>query len=199
MNNEKEIRAPGEGLKERILKFVSDIPEAVIKTGIILAFIVGLFVFVWFANLLLFGGIPPLAAIKLALIEISLMIPFLMVALLVYKLLIKGEGRIWSPFGKRKFVAKSGPELYRAEKYQQKGEYSEAIKEYRKLFTLSPDRLDFLYAIAEIYRNDLKDNEKAVKTHMVIAKYDGSELAKGYEYHIGHSKDILKHAQKEQA
>ena len=113
---------------------------------------------------------------------------------MVYKILVKGERRIWFPFGQRRSGAKTtGPELYRAEMHQTKGDYIEAIKEYRKLFAQSPDRLDFLYAIAEIYRNDLKDNEKAVKTHMVIAKYEGSELAKGYEYHISHSKDILKH------
>lgn len=125
-------------------------------------------------------------------IEFAIMIPFFMVAFLVYKILIKGEKRIWFTLKKSKVGVNAGPEIYRAEMYQKKGDYIEAIKEYRKLFAQSPDRLDFLYAIAEIYRNDLKDNEKAVRTHMIIAKYDGSEMAKGCEYHISHSKDILR-------
>jgi|GEM_PF-6151208 len=197
MNNDEESKAHDEELKERILKFILDIPEPVIKAGMTLTFIIGLFVFIWLVNFFLFGIKPPFRAFTLALIEFAIMIPFFMVALFVYRILIKGEGRIWSPFGKRKFVAKAGPEIFRAEKYQQKGEYSEAIKEYRKLLARSPDRLDFLYAIAEIYRNDLKNNQKALKTHMEVAKYDGSELAKGYEYHISHSKDILKHTKEE--
>lgn len=192
MNNEEEIKTPDEELKERILKFVSDIPEPIMKAGMTLAFIVGLCILIWMVNLFLLGITPPFRALELALIEFAILVPFFVVASLVYRILVKGEKRIWFPFNIRKVGANAGPELYRAEMYQTRGDYIEAIKEYRKLFAQSPDRLDFLYAIAEIYRNDLKDNEKAVKTHMVIAKYDGSELAKGYEYHVSHSKDILK-------
>ncbi|MBN1572195.1 MAG: hypothetical protein JW984_03245 [Deltaproteobacteria bacterium] len=193
MNNDEEIKAPDNELKERILKFIFSIPEPIMKAGMTLTFIIGLFILIWLMNFFLLGITPLYRAFTLALIEFAILTLFLMVPFLVYKILVKGERRIWFSFGKRRLGVKAGPEIYRAEMYQTKGDYSEAIKEYRKLFSLSPDRLDFLYAIAEIYRNDLKDNEKAVKTHMEVAKYDGDKKAIGYEYHISHSKDILKH------
>lgn len=46
MNNNEGLKAPDKELKERILKFILDIPEPIMKAGMTLAFIVGFFILI---------------------------------------------------------------------------------------------------------------------------------------------------------
>ncbi|MBN2224448.1 MAG: rhomboid family intramembrane serine protease [Deltaproteobacteria bacterium] len=80
------------------------------------------------------------------------------------------------------------PDIYKAEFFEQKGDYLTAIREYRRLFARFPDRIDILYRIAEIYRTKLKDTRKAIGSCKALLNYpeDGE-----YAYCVRHARELI--------
>ena len=80
------------------------------------------------------------------------------------------------------------PDIYKAEAFEQKGDYLGAVREYRSIFARFPERIDILYRIAEIYRNKLKDTRKAVGAYKALLKYP--EEGK-YAYCVRHAREMI--------
>lgn len=178
------------GLADRIEDYISGISERKVKVGCIVLGVAGLFLFAFLFNKMWFSSLNRnIDAKTLALIQVGLFLGFVIIIIGVKKAI----GSIAS----RKIVksliidktTKKGPEVFKARMLKQKERYAEAIKEYRKLFSQFPERIDLLYEIAEIYRNDLKDKEKGLKTHMMVTKYPEEGE---YTMSIRHSKEIVK-------
>jgi membrane associated rhomboid family serine protease len=86
------------------------------------------------------------------------------------------------------------PDIYKAEHFEQKGDYLSAVREYRRLFSKFPDRIDILYRIAEIYRTKLKDTRKAVGAYKALLKYPQEGK---YAYCIRHAGELIEILEKE--
>jgi membrane associated rhomboid family serine protease len=80
------------------------------------------------------------------------------------------------------------PEIYKAESFEQKGDYLTAIRQYRRLFARFPDRIDILYRIAETYRTKLKDRRKAIGSYKVLLNYPEEGE---YSYLIKHAGELI--------
>jgi len=80
------------------------------------------------------------------------------------------------------------PDIYKAEHFERKGDYLSAIREYRRLFSKFPDRIDILYRIAEIYRTKLKDTRKAIGSYNALLKYP--EVGP-YAYCVRHARELI--------
>jgi membrane associated rhomboid family serine protease len=80
------------------------------------------------------------------------------------------------------------PDIYKAEAFEQKGDYLGAVRAYRKIFARFPDRIDILYRIAEIYRNKLKDTRKALGAYKALLMYP--EEGK-YAYCVRHAREMI--------
>ncbi|MBN2225644.1 MAG: rhomboid family intramembrane serine protease [Deltaproteobacteria bacterium] len=80
------------------------------------------------------------------------------------------------------------PDIYKAEFFEQKGDYFTAIRQYRGLFARFPDRIDILYKIAEIYRTKLKERRKAIGSYKALLSYpeDGE-----YAYYVRHARELI--------
>jgi len=80
------------------------------------------------------------------------------------------------------------PDFTKAEKLKANFMYPEAIKEYRMLFSRFPERLDILFEIGEIYRNELKNVERALKTYKSLLTHpeDGE-----YGVYVHHARQMI--------
>jgi tetratricopeptide (TPR) repeat protein len=182
---------PGEERKERILRFISDLPEPLIKIVFALLCLAALYFFLLIFNLTIFGGMPLLPALLLSLVELILLFPLLIFLYFLYRFLGHEFKLPGLSFLKKRATLKVGPEQYRAEMLRKQGEYIDAIKEYRRLLSRSPERLDYIYEIGEIYRKNLKDIDRAIKSHREVAENHGGKNAVKYDYYINHSREIL--------
>ena len=182
---------PGEERKKKILKFFSNLPEPVIKVAFALLCLAVLYLFILIFNLKIFGGMPSLPALFISLVELILLIPLLIFLYFLYRFLGNEFKLPGLSFLQKRSTLKRGPEQYRAEMHRKKGEYTDAIKEYRRLLSRHPERLDYLYEIAEIYRKDLKDIDRAIKSHREVAGNHCGKCAGKYDHYINHSREIL--------
>ena len=97
-------------------------------------------------------------------------------------------GSFFSLLYEGRYEDEERPDIYKAEAFEQKGDYLGAVREYRGIFARFPDRIDILYRIAEIYRNKLKDTRKAVGAYKALLKYP--EEGK-YAYCVRHAREMI--------
>ncbi len=179
MERERKGERGEEEFKFKVLRFVSNIRTVESKMETLI--FAGVFFYVIFLLIqLIFSGLS-LITLILPPIQTALMLFFL----LLYFVITEPSNR---KFSNLLIKEKQKPETFRAMKFRQDGKYREAIREFRKLFSQFPENLNFLYEIAEIYRNDLKDKERAIKTYREVAKYP--EQGK-FTSLIRHSKEII--------
>ena len=103
-------------------------------------------------------------------------------------------GSFFSLLYEGRYDGEEKPDIYKAEAFEQKGDYLGAVREYRRIFARFPERIDLLYRIAEIYRNKLKDTRKAVGAYKALLKYP--EEGK-YAYCVRHAREMIEILEKE--
>ncbi len=103
-------------------------------------------------------------------------------------------GSFFSLLYEGRYDGEEKPDIYRAEAFEQKGDYLGAVREYRRIFAQFPDRIDILYRIAEIYRNKLKDTRKALGAYKALLKYPGQGR---YAYCVRHAGELIEIIEKE--
>jgi membrane associated rhomboid family serine protease len=97
-------------------------------------------------------------------------------------------GSFFSLLYEGRYDGEEKPDIYKAEAFEQKGDYLAAVRGYRGIFARFPDRIDILYRIAEIYRNKLKDTRKALGAYKALLTYP--EEGK-YAYCVRHAREMI--------
>jgi tetratricopeptide (TPR) repeat protein len=173
MSEERE-RTPGDDAKERIFRSVAALPERRIKIGCWISAVVGLFVALLLINGLFFWQVSRVGTLLLAAGEfVILLFTFTVFGLIprVLGLLVGRVGFLYHS-GTHQQVIK--PEVHRARALANRRDWAGAIKEYRRLLFRFPGRIDFLFEIAEIYRKEIGDTERALSAYRKVAGYPES-------------------------
>jgi len=149
-------------------------------------FYVGTIFFAFFIIYLLIFG--PRAALPVALVATIAFLLFILYLYIIYRVLdplVSFSGFLFHR-GDRDLSPR--PDITRAEMFRKKGMYVEAVKEYRILFSRFPDRLDFLFEVAEIYRKSIGDIERASKTYKSLLEYSEDDE---YGVYVVHAQRML--------
>jgi hypothetical protein len=119
---------------------------------------------------------------------------FLILSQSVHRGLSSFFGSFFSLLYEGRYEDEERPDIYKAEAFEQKGDYLGAVRGYRGIFARFPDRVDILYRIAEIYRNKLKDTRKALGAYKALLTYP--EEGK-YAYCVRHAREMIEILEKE--
>jgi hypothetical protein len=106
--------------------------------------------------------------------EYVIIIFFYLIFYIIYRLLRPFAEKFGALYHGERIDHTPKPDEFKAQMFRRKEEYTHAIKEYRKLLHQFPKRSDFIFEIAEIYRKDLSDKERALNAYAQFLMHPGA-------------------------
>jgi membrane associated rhomboid family serine protease len=184
---------------ETVLGYIHAITSGIVRSGSFLTIVasVGVFFVILLVNFYVFGASAQ-RSFWVTVIEFLLFVfPLIYIVFLsrsVHGGLSSFFGSFFSFLYEGRRDHEERPELYRAQSLERREDYLGAIREYRRIFARFPERIDILYRIAEIYRNNVKDMPKAAGSYRALVKYPEEGP---YAYCVRHARELLEIIERE--